>query len=743
MTVWLVTAMHNPPFFHHKLNHMARFFTLTLLSLLTIGIVQAQTWDGGAGTTNWDDGDNWDPNGVPSAGATVIFGTSVTVTNSGAASPPAPARVQVNSNHTVILDLNLNITGSEHAVKVQSNATLIFGVSGNNREFNITPATNKYGFQHNANGSNPAVIEIAPSTTVNIDLADDGIRIEGTANNSIFNQGTLTIEDSSSDGIDIVTGSFTNAGTLTITDANTNGIYVKSGGTFTNSGGSVTIENPGTTTNNGVRNDGTFGNDSGTLTIDNANTDGIEANAGMTNGGTIEVTSSANNTNNGIYIASTFSNTGMINISGVDNYGIHVDGGSLTNDGTVESSSSGSGSARHGLYVEDGSCTNNNTFTASVTNSNARAARTGPTGTITNNAQFTASGGNTGQRIRIEGTLENSNGAKLDLSDGRISMQDGATTFTNNGLVMTSSGGAPVYFGGSGAPLEVAVNNAFFKAGGSNFTSGSAGSATDNGFEATATETISAGGACSATIANASYEWSASGEAFTGTSSGVGVLAFPLMSVENDNVTLEATIFGETITVQVEDICAAAVILPVEWLGIQAIPQSKSVLLKWQTATETNNDFMAIEHSSDGSSFQEIGRVQGVGNSTTSQSYQWEDFKPVVGTNYYRLRQVDFDGTTDYSPIVSAEFKQGQDEDVFEIYPTVLQRGQAVNVQLNTAPSTDFELAIYDGNGRLVLQQSVQDQVFELDLSSLISGSYWMSVRYQDSVQSERFVITR
>lgn len=722
---------------------MKKISTLAFFFLLTLSAVIGQTWDGGAGTTNWDDADNWDPNGVPIAGATVVFGTSVTVTNSLAASPPAPARVQVNSNHTVVLDLNLNITGSEHAVKVQSNAKLVFGVSGNNREFNITPATNKYGFQHNANGTNPAEIEIAPSTTVNIDLADDGIRIEGTANNTILNQGTLTIEDSSSDGIDIVTGSFTNEGTLTITDANSNGIYVKSGGAFTNSGGDITVENPGLTTNNGVRNDGSFGNNSGTLTINNPNTDGIEANAAMTNGGSIEITSSANNANNGIYIASTFMNTGMIDISGVDNYGIQVDGGSLTNDGTIESSSSGSGSARHGLYVTDGSCTNNSMFTASVTNSSARAARTGPTGTLTNNGQFTASGGNTGQRIRVEGTLENSNGAKLDLSDGRISMQDGATTFTNNGLVMTSSGGAPVFFGGSGAPLESAVNNAFYKAGGSNFTSGSAGTGTDNGFEATATEVISAGGGCSATIASASYEWSASGEAFTGTSTVAGLLAFPVMSVENDNVTLEATIFGETIVTQVTDICAAAVILPVEWLGIDAIPQAKSVLLKWQTATETNNDFMAIEHSSDGSSFREIGRVQGVGNSTTPQSYQWEDFSPQQGINYYRLRQVDFDGTTDYSPIVSAEFKQSQGGDVFEIYPTSLTRGQTLNIRLNEVPSTALELVIYDGNGRLLMQGVTQDQALELDLSTFTSGIYWMSVRYQDTIQTERFVITR
>ncbi|MEO0727995.1 MAG: hypothetical protein AAFZ63_25840, partial [Bacteroidota bacterium] len=603
--------------------------------------------------------------------------------------------------------------------------------------------TNKYGFQHNANGSNPAEIEITESTTVNIDLADDGIRIEGTGNNTILNQGTLTIEDSNSDGIDIVTGSFTNEGSLTITDANTNGIYVKAGGTFNNNGGDITVDNPGLTTTNGVRNDGTFGNNSGSLMIDNANNDGIEANASTTNDATITITSTGNNTNNGIYIGSTFMNTGMISISGVDNYGIQVDGGSLTNNsvGTIESNATGSGSARHGLYVADGTCTNNGDFTATVTDASARAVRTSLTGTLSNNAVFTATGGNTGQRVRIEGTLENTVGAKLAIGDGRINMQDGAAAFVNNGLMVSSYTSAHILVGGAGAPLETATNNAIFIANTSNFASGNAGTFSDSGHEASALISIDAGGACSATIANASYSWDAPGEAFSGVSSGSGVLNFPAMSVENTTLALQTSIQGELIEVEVTNICAAAIILPVDWLDISAEAQSKSIMLKWQTATETNNDFMAIEHSTDGVNFKEIGRVNGAGNSTSTQSYAWEDRTPIIGTNYYRVRQVDFDGTTDYSPLVSAVFQKTTSGEVV-IYPTVVTSGQVPSIRFSSPVDARTTISIFDNSGRLYHEQIFETREDALNIGHLPPGNYWCQILLEDEYFTQRLIIT-
>src|SRR5690606_7492371 len=73
--------------------------------------------------------------------------------------------------------------------------------------------------------------------------------------------------------------------------------------------------------------------------------------------------------------------------------------------------------------------------------------------------------------------------------------------------------------------------------------------------------------------------------------------------------------------------------------------EATKVTLDWTTASEENNDYFAIEYSADGRHFDELGMVRGAGSTTTSQHYSFIHHHPVAGSNYYRLRQVDFDGT--------------------------------------------------------------------------------------------------
>ncbi len=94
-------------------------------------------------------------------------------------------------------------------------------------------------------------------------------------------------------------------------------------------------------------------------------------------------------------------------------------------------------------------------------------------------------------------------------------------------------------------------------------------------------------------------------------------------------------------------------VLPIVLLEFTARLYEDRVLLYWQTASEQNNDYMAVERSADGRTFVEIGRVRGAGNSDQPLSYSLWDDSPHKGINYYRLRQVDFDGKTSYSGVVS------------------------------------------------------------------------------------------
>ncbi len=92
--------------------------------------------------------------------------------------------------------------------------------------------------------------------------------------------------------------------------------------------------------------------------------------------------------------------------------------------------------------------------------------------------------------------------------------------------------------------------------------------------------------------------------------------------------------------------------LPVTLTSFTADNNRNSIDLKWTTASESNNDYFSIEKSDDGKEFVEIGFVKGSGNSTSTKKYSYTDFNPKFPHNFYRLRQVDFDGQFDYSKVV-------------------------------------------------------------------------------------------
>ncbi|MEL7428128.1 MAG: hypothetical protein AAFN81_34430, partial [Bacteroidota bacterium] len=96
---------------------------------------------------------------------------------------------------------------------------------------------------------------------------------------------------------------------------------------------------------------------------------------------------------------------------------------------------------------------------------------------------------------------------------------------------------------------------------------------------------------------------------------------------------------------------------PVEWLYFNAEAVSSSAAeLSWATATESNNDFFQIEKSVDGELFEIIARVQAVGNSTTTQEYDYLDKDFVANKVFYRLKQVDVDGKFTYAEVVEVNF---------------------------------------------------------------------------------------
>jgi len=104
----------------------------------------------------------------------------------------------------------------------------------------------------------------------------------------------------------------------------------------------------------------------------------------------------------------------------------------------------------------------------------------------------------------------------------------------------------------------------------------------------------------------------------------------------------------------IPDYCSS--ILPVELIEFNAkyLTEKRNVHLSWTTAIEINNNYFAIEKSLDADSWKEIGTVSGNGNTAEKTYYEITDENPIFGeVNYYRLKQVDFDGSFHYSSIKS------------------------------------------------------------------------------------------
>jgi hypothetical protein len=109
--------------------------------------------------------------------------------------------------------------------------------------------------------------------------------------------------------------------------------------------------------------------------------------------------------------------------------------------------------------------------------------------------------------------------------------------------------------------------------------------------------------------------------------------------------------------------------IPVELVSFKAVASGSSVLLSWETKTETNNSYFEVERRTENTSFESIARLTGAGTSAQPVQYSYTDINAGAGTVYYRLKQVDFDGSVNYSSEVSADLSVPTEFSLSQNYP--------------------------------------------------------------------------
>jgi Secretion system C-terminal sorting domain len=161
--------------------------------------------------------------------------------------------------------------------------------------------------------------------------------------------------------------------------------------------------------------------------------------------------------------------------------------------------------------------------------------------------------------------------------------------------------------------------------------------------------------------------------------------------------------------------------LPIELLYFRATAISDKVIVNWRTLSEVNNDYFIIERSSDGVHFNEIGKVDGAGNANTAIDYQFDDIHFLNGTSYYRLKQVDYDGSFSYSDLATVNIDNSS---ALSIYPNPSNN----RIYIKASPTELESLKIYSilgqdvGNRIQVLE--MHEGLLVLDIQSLTKGIY-------------------
>lgn len=125
------------------------------------------------------------------------------------------------------------------------------------------------------------------------------------------------------------------------------------------------------------------------------------------------------------------------------------------------------------------------------------------------------------------------------------------------------------------------------------------------------------------------------------------IICFSNYSSATTSVPLQ---FGGTAVVGCENIA-----LPVELVNLGASPVTNAIQVSWATLSEVNNDYFVLQRSSDpDNGWMDIATITGNGNSTSKKYYDYIDRNAAEGTNYYRLKQLDFNGDVTVSHVVAA-----------------------------------------------------------------------------------------
>lgn len=172
---------------------------------------------------------------------------------------------------------------------------------------------------------------------------------------------------------------------------------------------------------------------------------------------------------------------------------------------------------------------------------------------------------------------------------------------------------------------------------------------------------------------------------------------------------------------RIDDMCISeSALLPIDMTAFTGHQENNDIVLNWNTVRESNNKGFEVQRLDlSNNKWENLGFVEGAGNSLQETNYRFIDSAPNSGLNYYRLKQINFNSTFEFSEVIHIEFKDESEE--ITLHPNPFSNSITFsNVK------EPLEIELYNTNGNLILKKTT-DHSGSMNLSEIPSGIYFIS----------------
>lgn len=189
-------------------------------------------------------------------------------------------------------------------------------------------------------------------------------------------------------------------------------------------------------------------------------------------------------------------------------------------------------------------------------------------------------------------------------------------------------------------------------------------------------------------------------------------------------------------------------IIPVELTSFTAITKDDNVLLNWITSTETNNMGFDIERRSTktNSGWQKLGFINGKGTTTEKSNYSFVDKNPAEGKSYYRLRQIDFDGTSKIYNSVEVHFETVKEYSLSQNYPNPFNPSTEINYTLTKSGNVTLKVYNLLGSEIATLVNGFMEagkHSVKFDANDITSGIYFYTIKAENFTSTRKMILMK